>query len=448
LLGTTGVGSFNLLNPAPTASTSLTFGELPTNGATVYARLITTLNGTSVHYDYTYTATSLAALTSPAPGGMLSGSNVAFTWTLATGATSYELFLGSTAKGSYNLYYSENITATSAVVGGLPTNGETIYARLYTNFNGTLEYNDYTYKAVPQAQATLTSPASGSMLPGTGVTFTWTAAAGATDYEFFVGSTGPGSYNLYYSGNTLATSATVGGLPTNGETVYARLYTKFNGVLEYNDYVFTALSQAPAVLASPTPGSTLPGTCVTFKWTALTSATDYEFFIGSTGAGSYNLFYSGNTTATSLMACGLPTGGATLYARLYTKFTGNLEYSDYTFKAVSQPPAALTAPTQGSTLTGASATFTWSPATGSTDYELFLGSTGQGSYNLYYSGDKTVTSLMVNSLPTNGETIYARLYTNFNGTLEYFDYTFTAYTATASAPNALGTSTVALEPTP
>jgi hypothetical protein len=367
-----------------------------------------------------------SVLTSPAPGGPLPGASVTFTWSVAYGSTDYKLFIGSTGKGSYNLYYNGNTTATSATVGGLPTNGETLYVRLYTNFNGALQYNDYTYTAVSQAQAVLTSPAPGSTLPGTGVTFTWTSATGASDYELFVGSTGPGSYNLFYQGNTLATSVTVGGLPANGETLYARLYTKFGGVLEYNDYIYTAVAQAPAVLVSPMPGATLPGTCVTFTWTAVTGATDYEFFIGSTGAGSYNLFYSGNTLATSLMACGLPTSGATLYARLYTKFNGTLEYSDYTFKAVSQPPATLTAPANGSTLTGTSVTFTWTAATGATDYELFVGSTGPGSYNLYYSGHKAVTSLTVNGLPTNGETVYARLYTNFNGTLEYSDYTFAA----------------------
>jgi hypothetical protein len=374
----------------------------------------------------TVSTTAQAVLVSPTPASTLPGSSVLFTWSAATAATDYELFLGSTGKGSYDLYYSGNTTATSATVGGLPSNGKTVYARLYTKANGTSQYFDYMYKAVPQALAVLTSPVPGSTVPGTGVTFTWTAAPGTTDYEFFVGSTGPGSYNLYYSGNTLATSATVGGLPANGETLYARLYTKFGGVLEYNDYIYVAVAQAPAVLTAPMAGSTLPSTSVTFNWTAAIGATDYELFIGSTGPGSYNLFYSGNTTATALKAGGLPTNGATLYARLYTKFGAVLEYSDYTFKAVSQAPAALTSPVQGSTFTGASVTFTWTAATGATDYELFVGSTGPGSYNLYYSGDKTVTSLAVNGLPTNGETIYARLYTNFNGALEYVDYTFTA----------------------
>jgi len=441
-VGSTGKGSLNLYYSGNITATSATVGGLPTNGEQIYARLYTNFNGTLQFNDYNYTAVpqSQATLTSPAPGSTLPGTGVTFTWTAETGATDYELFVGSTGPGSYNLYYSGKTMATSATVGGLPTNGETVYARLYTKFGGVLEYNDYVYTAVSQAPAVLTSPVPSSALPGTGVTFTWTAATGATEYEFFVGSTGPGSYNLYYSGNTLATSASVGGLPANGEKLYARLYTKFGGVTEYSDYVYTAVPQAPAELMAPAPGTTLPAASAAFTWTAATGATDYELFIGSTGAGSYNLFYSGNTTATSLVAGGLPTNGETLYARLYTKFNGTLEYSDYTFKAVSQPPAMLNAPTQGGTLTGASAMFRWAAATGATYYELFVGSTGPGSYNLYYSGDKTVTSLTVNGLPTNGETIYARLYTNFNGTLEYFDYTFTAYTASALAPAGLNSS--------
>jgi hypothetical protein len=48
-------------------------------------------------------------------------------------------------------------------------------------------------------------------------------------------------------------------------------------------------------------------------------------------------------------------------------------------------------------------------------YQLWLGSTGAGLNNLYSSGVLTGTSTAAISLPANGETIYARLYTNFNG---------------------------------
>jgi hypothetical protein len=183
-----------------------------------------------------------AVLTTPAPGATLPGTSATFTWSGAStsGNDGYWLFLGTTGAGSKNLYDSGQQTATSAKVNNLPTNGETIYARLFTDYNGTLIYNDYTYKAA--AQAVLTTPAPGSTLTGTSATFTWTAATGSGNegYWLFLGTTGVGSKDLYDSGQQKATSATVSNLPTIGKTIYARVYTDFNGTLVYNDYTYTA----------------------------------------------------------------------------------------------------------------------------------------------------------------------------------------------------------------
>jgi streptogramin lyase len=90
-------------------------------------------------------------------------------------------------------------------------------------------------------------------------------------------------------------------------------------------------------------------------------------------------------------------------------------------------PAVLTAPTAGSTLTSSSATFTWTPVAGATSYSLLVGSTGVGSGNLYYK-NTTAGTLTDNNLPVNGETLYVRLKTSFNGIWTYNDYTFTAFT--------------------
>jgi hypothetical protein len=122
----------------------------------------------------------------------------------------------------------------------------------------------------------------------------------------------------------------------------------------------------------------------------------------------------------------LATDGQTIYARIYTRYNGRLVYNDYTYIPFLVAPV-LTSPTPGSTLTGPSATFTWSPAgSGNQGYWLFVGTTGVGSSNLYDSGQQTATSATFNSLPTNGETIYARVYTRYNGVLVYNDYTYTA----------------------
>src|ERR1019366_2407680 len=103
-----------------------------------------TLNGTGAQQSMMESGNGvvLATLTSPLPGASLSGTSITFSWTAVTGACGYKLWLGSTGAGSNNLYNSGAKTATSVTVKALPVNGETIYARLFTNFNGTLEYSD------------------------------------------------------------------------------------------------------------------------------------------------------------------------------------------------------------------------------------------------------------------------------------------------------------------
>jgi hypothetical protein len=56
-VGTTGVGSSNLLNTGTIATTSTTATNLPINGIKVYVRLASALpTGGWAWFDYTYTA--------------------------------------------------------------------------------------------------------------------------------------------------------------------------------------------------------------------------------------------------------------------------------------------------------------------------------------------------------------------------------------------------------
>ena len=179
-----------------------------------------------------------AALTAPAPGSILTGSSATFTWSPGTGATEYMLYLGSAGVRSNNLYNSGHTTATSVNVTDLPVNGETIYARLYSFIGGAWQCLDYTYTAA--SPATLTSPAPSSTLTDSSVTFSWSAGSGVTLYYLLLGSDGVGSNNLYNSGYTSHKSVNVTGLPANGETIYARLYSSLSGVWHYVDYTYTA----------------------------------------------------------------------------------------------------------------------------------------------------------------------------------------------------------------
>jgi len=180
-----------------------------------------------------------AALTAPTPGSTLTGSSATFTWSPGIGATQYMLYLGTTGVRSDNLYNSGPTTATSVSVTGLPVNGQTIYARLYSFIGGTWHALDYIYHA-PSLQVALVSPPPNSTLTGSNVTFTWSSVTGVSKYELYLGTNGSGSDNLYHSGITTATSAKVTGLPTNGEKISARLYWFASGTWQFLDYFYTA----------------------------------------------------------------------------------------------------------------------------------------------------------------------------------------------------------------
>jgi len=282
---------------------------------------------------------SPATMISPTPGSALGTSSVMFTWTQGVSVSSYTLWLGTSGPGSSSLYHSGATTATSATVPSLPANGVTVYARLYSVINGKNQWNDYTYtEAAPPATipATMISPTAGSTLGTSNVMFAWTTVPGVSSYTLWLGTSGPGSSSLYYSGATTATSATVPSLPANGVTVYARLFSVINGKNQWNDYTYTEAAPqvtTPATMISPTAGSTLGTSNVVFTWTTGAGVTSYTLWLGTSGPGSSSLYASGSTSATSVTVPRLPANGVTVYARLFSVINGKNQWNDYTYTA-------------------------------------------------------------------------------------------------------------------
>ena len=64
----------------------------------------------------------------------------------------------------------------------------------------------------------------------------------------------------------------------------------------------------PAMMSTPTPGSTLPGPGVMFQWTGHASIASYWLYVGTGGAGSSNIF-SSSVTNTWRYVGGLPASG-------------------------------------------------------------------------------------------------------------------------------------------
>ncbi len=145
------------------------------------------------------------------------------------------------------------------------------------------------------------------------------------------------------------------------------------------------------------------------------------------GSGAYS---SGLVVGLSKAVTGLPQNGSTIFVRLWTRIGGVWQTPiDYTFtaspSATASTSASVVAPTPGSTLSGGSATFSWTAVTGADGYWLDVGAgSGQGGYS---TGLVIGLSKAVTGLPQNGSPIYVRLWTRIAGVWQTpIDYTYTS----------------------
>jgi hypothetical protein len=189
----------------------------------------------------------------------------------------------------------------------------------------------------------------------------------------------------------------------------------------------TSVAQS-AMMSSPAPGSTLSGSSATFNWTLATGVTNAGLWVGTTAGGSD--LYMGSPTAgpiTTTTVSGLPVNGSTVYVTLWYQIGGSWQYIDYTYKAAGTP-TAMTSPTPGSVLPGASVTFNWTLVTGATNAGLWVGTTA-GSNDIYLGSPTAgpITTSTVSGLPVNGSTVYVRLWAQVSGNWQYIDYTYTAF---------------------
>ena len=174
---------------------STTVNNIPTDGRTVYVRLVSQVNNSWVSNYYTYKAfnpsatptptptpvptptptvtptptptptatptptptatptptptpspTGPAVMLTPVPGSTFTSSSVTFSWS-AGSATAYFLFVGSSPNKA-DVYNSGVVTVRSKTVNNIPTDGRTIYVTLGSQVNGTWIINSYTYKAL------------------------------------------------------------------------------------------------------------------------------------------------------------------------------------------------------------------------------------------------------------------------------------------------------------
>ena len=425
-VGTAGAGSNNVFSQNTGTARSQAVNNLPAGG-TVYVRLWSLTAGGWLYNDYTYTAISTgarAAMLTPVAGSTLAGSSVTFTWDAGSGVLQYHLYVGTDGVGGRNLFSLNTGTSRSQVVNTLPNNGTTVYVRLWSLLASGWQSTDYTYTAANGGKGVITSPAPGSVLPGASTAFTWNMG-GAAEVRLCVG-TSAGSCNISSYPAQNSGSVQLDRMPVDGSTVYVRLWSLYGGQWVYNDYTYTAaVKPVLAVMTSPLPGSVLAGTAVTFTWDAGPATTQYHLSAGVGGVGTADLVSQNTGTARSLQVY-VPANAATVFVRLWSLVGGGWWFNDYAYTAGGTAGIPSITPLAGSTLAGSTVTFTWAGRPWAAQYHLDVGTTGVGSRNLFSLNTGAGQTQVVNVLPTNGATVYVRLWFLVSGTWLHNDYTYTA----------------------
>jgi hypothetical protein len=196
-------------------------------------------------WKYTPAAAPTPSLTTPAPGSTLSGSTATFAWSNPGNlAPRFVLRLGTTGYGTIDVFNGAVNTGTSEQVSGIPTNSAYLYATLWYFLNGKWQYSNTTYiEAGTPTPPALTTPAPGSTLAGSTVTFGWNPGASPTRYVLRLGTTGFGSMDVFGGMATTGTSVQVTTVPTNGAKLYATLWYYLNGKWQYANATYIEASQ-------------------------------------------------------------------------------------------------------------------------------------------------------------------------------------------------------------
>jgi hypothetical protein len=348
----------------PASTTSYSVPPLPV-GQTLWARLWMEIDGSWDHYqDISFqVSVSAARMTYPAAEQSTVGTRKPFTWLAAPDAQAYYLHVG-TSPGVTDLVDSGITTKTSWPVPPMPI-GHTLYARIYTEINGSWSTYTQVSFTVAYSAAALSNPVPGQDSPNQDTTrpFTWKPLPGASAYYVWIGTT-PGAKDIADSGELSSSQSSYlpGALPAGGQ-LWVRLWTLASGVwLHSADVAFTPAAR----IITPAQQSITVGPTRPFSWTLGAvldgRAPTYELMIG-TRPGTSDLFDSGiiTTTSKTVPASDLPAGEA-LYARVLVNLgDGSQRRADTVFALSGSQiaPAQLIWGAAGSQAVDATQPFTW-----------------------------------------------------------------------------------------
>ena len=355
------------------------------------------------------TITLTAGTSAPAaPTGLTAtagNASVKLSWTASTGATSYNVYRGTTAGGEATAALATGITTTSytdATVG----NGTTYYYKVAAvNSGGTsplsTEVSATPEPAAPTAPTGLTATAANAS-----VKLSWTASTGATSYNVYRGTTAGGEATAALATGITITSYTDTSV-SNGTAYYYKLAAVNSGGTSPLSTEVSATPEPSAPTAPTGLTATAGNASVKLSWTASTGATSYNVYRGTTTNGEATAALATGITIASYTDTTV-SNGTTYYYKVAAVNSGgtsglSTEASATPLGNVPPVPVELTA-----TAGNAEVMLHWSASSGATSYNLYRGTMpgGEGATPIA-AGVRTTN--YVNTGLANGTTYFYKV---------------------------------------
>lgn len=286
-------------------------------------------DGQTLHPPPGWTAITIAAPAGLTPAA--GNASITLSWTPTAGATSYNVYQSTTAGGEGTTPVKTGITTGSTVIGGLAS-GQKYFFKVTAVYNGvesgaSAEVSATVLPATPTGLTATTGAAS--------MTLQWNAAAGATSYSIYEGSSAGKEAATPLVAGVTATTYTVSSLAAGHSYFFDIVAVNAGGdSAPSNEATGTVLAAVPVNLSATSGNGT-----VTLSWNASAGAASYDVYEGSAAGSEAATPVASSVTGTSTTISGL-TNGATYYFKVAAVDAGGISAQSNEASATPAAPAS------------------------------------------------------------------------------------------------------------
>ena len=306
--------------------------------------------------------------------------NVQLSWAAASGATSYDVYFGTSSPGTL-IGNQAGTTYTPVVLSFSTPYYWRIDSRNSVGPTTGLVWSFTTAAPAPPAQVTTPSPISGATNAAINTQLSWASATNATSYDVYFGITTTGWSPITTSITALNyTSPTALAFST---PYYWRIDSR-NSVGPTTGLVWSFTTQAPAPPAqvtTPNPANSATNIPINqqLSWAVASGAASYDVYFGTTSPGTFIANQAGTTYNPGTLA------NSTVYFWKINAVNANGITTGLVWSFTTQapaPPAQVTTPSPINTAINVATNvqLSWAAASGATSYDVYFGATSPGTF--------------------------------------------------------------------